>query len=311
MAKGISNAGIMGIAFESTPGTYVAPTKFFPFRSEGLAWKQETVWRRAIRGIAVPLGAIPGNGSFDGDIVIEALPDVVPYFVYASRATTVKTGTGPWTYTATGNVLATPPTGRTLSITIVRNGVVFGYTNCIVAKSAYSIDAGALIATYSMMGSDETVQSAPTATYSTVIPFGAGEYIMEIPTATAVFDTDNWQLTIDDSGQNAYRLRNTGRGPAFAWWGDTTIEITVDRDFENRTEYDAFKALTSKSITFKAIKGGDTLTFVTPVSIADEYAVALGGTGELVRANTKYQGVHNPAGAPYTITSLTTTENIT
>lgn len=309
MAVGIGAAGILGVAFETTPGTYVAPTKFIPFRSESLAWKQETIWRRAVRGVADPLGAVAGNGSFDGDIEIEALHDCMIYFIYASRVSVAKTGAGPYTYNATPTAQATTTSGRTLSITIVRNGVVFGYTNCSVTKSEYTVDNGLLIAKYSIIGSDESTQSAPTPTWPTSVPFGAGMYTMEIPTASAVTDTDAFTFSIDDSGQQNYRLRSTGRGPAFASFGDRTIELSMTRDFQNRTEYDDFKALTSKSITFKAINGANQVVFLVPVSIADTYEVAIGSTGDLVRAETKYNGVHDPTNA-YKITVITT-ENIT
>src|SRR5215831_9081904 len=137
MAFGVGAAGIMGVAFEATPGTYTAPVKYIPFRNENLTWKQDTIWRRAVAGIADPLGAVPGNASFDGDIEVEALHDVVPYFLYASRCSIVKSGAGPWVYTATPTAQAQGTVGRTMSITIVRSGIVFAYVNCIVTKSSY------------------------------------------------------------------------------------------------------------------------------------------------------------------------------
>lgn len=79
--------------------TYTAPTKFFPFNSESLTSPQATVWRRPIRQSADIIGAVPGNFNIEGDIVMEALEDVVPYFLMASRTAVTKVDASPnYTY---------------------------------------------------------------------------------------------------------------------------------------------------------------------------------------------------------------------
>lgn len=295
MPLGIGAGGVVGIAHEVTPGTYLAPTKFFPIRSENLAWKQSTVWRRVIRGTVDPLGAVAGPGEFSGDIDMEFLEDVAPWFNYCSRATVVKSGTTPnFIYTITGAHSGAASTPRTMSITVVRNGQVFGYTNCVVGKQEYTIDNGMLVVKYSIFGSDEATQTSPTAAFTATQPFGAGTYDIEIPTGTAVLDSDNLTFSIDDSGENQYRLRSTGRGPSFAKFGERTTELKIDRDFLTRAEYDAFKALTAQSITMKATRGiNNAVSFIMPSSIKDEYTVSLSGVGDLVRASTTYQGMHD------------------
>jgi len=312
MPLGIGAGGIVGVAFETTPGTYVAPTKFFPIRSEGLAWKQSTVWRRVIRGTVDVLGGVAGNGEFTGDIDMEFLEDVHMYFAYCSRCAITKTGTTNYTYDIVGAHSGAQATPKTMSITIVRNGIVFGYTNCVVGAQEFSIDNGLLVCKYSIFGSDEAVQSSPTPTYTTTAPFGAGMYDVQIPTASTVLDADGFSLTIDDSGENQYRLRNTGRGPQFAKFGERNVSLKLERDFQNRTEYDAFKALTAQSITIVASKGANnSVTFLLPVAIKDTYEVALSGVGDLVRASVDYFGTHDAStGASYKLT-VKTQENIT
>jgi hypothetical protein len=132
MAVGIGAAGIVGIAFETTPGTYVAPTKFIPVRNENLMYKQETVWRRPIRGVVDVIGGVPGNADVSGDFELEALHDCIPYFIMAGRTTFAKTGTGPYTYTFTPSHVATTVSGKTLSITIVRTA------RCLVTPTVRS-----------------------------------------------------------------------------------------------------------------------------------------------------------------------------
>src|SRR5690349_23175591 len=127
MGYGIGGGGVVGIALETVAGTYVAPTKFVPINSESLAHRQATTWRRPIRNSVDTLGAVAGNVNVEGDMNIELVEDVLPYFLMASRLNVVKTGAGPnYIYTATPTANATP--AKTLSITVVRNGIVYGYT---------------------------------------------------------------------------------------------------------------------------------------------------------------------------------------
>jgi hypothetical protein len=298
MAVGIGGGGFMGVAWETTPGTYVAPTKYVPILSDTLAHTQETQWRRPIRQAVDNMGGVPGYATISGDIEMEALAEPLIYFHSASRATGVKSGAGPFIYTYTPNALAVQATGKTLSITIVRNGVVFGYVGCVVASFKYTTDNAMLKATFTVMGQQESTQSMPTPAWTglQLQPFGAGEYSIEVPTATPVTNVDTFELTIDDTGVANYRLKNTGRGPQFINWGERSVTLSLEQDFESRADYDAFKILTAQSITLKATKGtGEEVTFTIPVAIKDAYPVGLSGQGELIRASISYQGTYDTA----------------
>jgi hypothetical protein len=312
MSYGIGAGGIAGLAFETTAGTYVAPTKFFPFNSESLQKMQDTVWRRPIRNSASVIGAVPGNVHTEGDIQMEALSDVVPYFLYASRTTVTKTGAGPYTYVIKPAPLATPNSGRTLSITLVRNGVVFGYTGLVVSSFTFTIDNGLLQFNCSMVGSDESTQSSPTATWPTTTPFGAGQYTLEFPTGTPLEDFDTFTWTSEDNAEPQYRLRAAGaRGAKFIKFGEHNSTLNVERDFQTRADYDAFVALTSQSLTLTASKGAsESIALNLSAAIADTYAINLSGQGDLVRGTVSYQAVADATGIDYTITIICA-QNIT
>lgn len=275
------------------PGVYVAPVKFFPFKSESIGFMQDTVWRRVINNIADIKGAIPGNVRVEGDIEMEGLEDCAPYFHHISRALCVKTGTTPnFVYTYTPAHTATAPT-TTASITIVRNGVVFGYVGCVVNNFKYGIDSGSLVVTYNILGTDEAVQSAPSVTLPSTVPFGAGQYNVQIPTPTQVFDVDTFEFSVEDSAEAQNRLKNT-RAVQFIKFGERNVTLTCERDFQDRTDYDAFKALTSQAVTILATKGANnSIQFDVPAAIKDTYEVALSGVGDLVRASVAYQGTYD------------------
>jgi Phage tail tube protein len=307
MAPGIGASGIMGIAHEVTPGTYVAPLKYVPFMSESLKYEQDTQWRRPIRASADVIGAVAGDSFVNGDIEMEALQDCVPYFLYCSRVGVVKSGAGPYIYTCTPTASAIPV--RTMSITIVRNGIVFAYTGMVVSSFSFSINNGMLMYKPTLVGRDEAVQSAPTATWPTSVPFGAGSYNLQIPTATQVFDTDKFEFKVDDKATPNFRLKNTGTGAQFISYAEREATMSVERDFDVRTDYDAFKALTAQSVTMTATQGANSFALVMATAIKDTYEVNLGNQGDLVRAKVDYMATLG-AGNAYSIVA-TSTESIT
>jgi hypothetical protein len=310
-AFGVGGGGFVGIAFEVTPNVYVAPAKFFPILTESLNRPQATTYRRTLRQNVDAFGAVPGDAHVEGDIEMEALTDAAVYFHRISRATMVKTGAAaPWTYTCTPNAAACP--SKTASITIVKNGSVFAYVGCVVHAFSYTTEDGLLKATYSILGSDEATQSLPTPTFAgQERPFGAGEYSVQIPTAAQVFDVDTFEFAVNDNGEPQYRLKST-RGAQFIKYGEREVTLKVERDFANKTDYDAYKALTSQSITFQATSGilNEQLTILMDAAIKDSYEVNLSGQGDLVRASINYMCTWDAANQRSYLLTLKADEDI-
>ncbi len=296
MVAGIGAAGILGVAREAVAGTYIAPEKFIPIRSETLGFNQETIFTRPIREVADVVNAVPGNVAVEGDIEFEVAHDFLPYFLYGMRGDVVKAGVLPdFTYTFTPTSIGQKSgASSTLSITVVRNGVTFGYVQCVVGSLALTVDNGILVATLSILATDEASQGVPPATWPTTIPVGAGQYLFEIPTASQVFDVDTFNFSVDDSPEHAYRLRDNGRGAQFTKFGERSVELSLERDFDARTDYDAFKALTAQAIHIRGSSAAARYVDVLIHSaIKDTYEVGLDGQGDLVRASITYNGIYN------------------
>ena len=311
MVQGIGAGGILGIALETASGVYTPPTKFVPFDSESLKYQQDTQWRRPIRNTPGLVGAIQGNVHTEGDLALESLADCVIYFLMASRHVVTKTGaSAPYTYDFVPSPAAFP--SKTMSVTIKRGDEIFGYAGCVVSSFTFNIDNGILKFSASIVGSDEKTVAAPlTPIWPTTEPFGAGMFTIEIPTATKVFDTDNFEFQAEHNGTPQFRLRDGGeRGAMFVAFGETNTTMKVDRDFDTRADYDSYKALTAQSITLKATKGDEMIEIVMPAAIKDTYEVNLGGQGDLVRASVQYNGVIDALGNPYTI-QVKTDESVT
>jgi hypothetical protein len=301
---GTGAGGFLGVALETVSGTYLAPTKFVPIQNESLQWIQDTIWRRPIRQSADVVGAVPGNGRVEGDISMEAFEDIIATMLQAARTTSTKTGTAPnFTHTFKGSAAAVPV--KTMSITVVRNGQVFAYTGCVVGSFGLSIEDGLLMFNTTILGRDEATQAAPTPTWPTGIqstPFGAGQYKIEIPTGTAVTDTDNFTFSVDDGAEAQYRLKDTSRGAQFISFGERSVSASVERDFETRADYDAFKALTAQTITLTGTKGANnSISLILPASIKETYEIGLSGQGDLIRASVTYNAVLDAVGDAYNI----------
>lgn len=308
MPVGTGAQGHLGVALEAVSGTYVAPTDFVPIESESVDWVQDTIWRRPIRASADIIGAVAGNGRVEGDLSMEAFEHTVARFLYAARTTVTKTGIAPdFTYVFVGSAAAVP--NRTMSITVVRNGVAFGYTGCVVGSFAFTVEDGLLKFNPTIIGRDEASQAVPVPTWATGTqnnPYGAGMYKLEIPTATQIFDADGFDFGVDDSAEAQYRLKDTSRGAQFVSFGERSVTLSLDRDFETRTEYDAFKALTAQGVTLTATKGAaNNIALNIPAAIKDTYEIGLDGQGDLTRASISYNGVLDSAGNAYKITVKT------
>jgi hypothetical protein len=295
-AVDIGATGVLGVAFETTAGTYVAPSKFFPINSESLMIVQDNIKRRPLRGVNDIIGIVAGRSSVKGDITFELNEDVLIYFLDCMRLNGVKTGTTPnWVYTWTPFHGAIP--NKTMSITVVRDGIVFGYVGCLVdSLSIDAADNGIVTCKASILGLDEAVQSAPTPSYNTNVPYGPGTYNVQIPTGTQVFDMDKFTFEVNDAAVVQWRLQ-TSKAASFINYGERTVSYKTERDFTSRTEYDTyFRAATTESgLTVLLSKGTNNSVQITlPKPQPDDFNVGqLSGQGTLIRSAVTYDAVYD------------------
>jgi hypothetical protein len=258
--------------------------------SETLKQQQSTQYRTPIRHMVDILGAVQGDVHIEGDVVMEALPDVLPYWLDASRMTLVKTGaSAPYTYTGTPNANALPT--KTMSITVVRNGQVFGYTGCSVSQFKFEISNGILQVTWSLVGFNEAAQALPTDTYSNDVPFGEGMYNIQMPTPTQIFDATDFAFTVNDNGTPNYRMRNDTVGASFINWGERQVTMDLTRDFLSRADYDLYKTLATQAVSFNATHSTTSITITSPATIKDTHETNLDGQGNLIRSKVAYKSM--------------------
>jgi hypothetical protein len=284
-APGSPTGAFPAVNTATQSGTYTAPTKYFPITNEGLNRSDNPIWRRDIRQNVDAYALVGGNVGVAGDLDFVATEDIVPYWLVTARTTLVRSGSSPnFTYTATPNANAQPT--KTASITVVKNNAVFGYVGCIVSSYNIRTEDALLMMRVSILGTDEATQTLPVPTFAQTAAFGAGMYNVQIPTPTQVFTLDGFEFSVEDNGALEYRLKDTSRGAQFARFGARDAMLTYDADFFDKIEYDAYKALASTSVSVTATKGvNNSIAITMPAGYREEYSVALGGQGDLVRAH--------------------------
>src|SRR5574339_18041 len=99
MAPGIGATGFIGIAPETTMGTYVAPTTYVPVLRDTLKYTESKYYSPQLRQQVVDAEVKSGYYHIEGDIEMEVDTNVFLYFLYACRYFAAKTGAGPYHYT--------------------------------------------------------------------------------------------------------------------------------------------------------------------------------------------------------------------
>jgi hypothetical protein len=314
MAGQIQGSTIVGIAFETTYGTYVPPTRFFPIRSESLSEAWNHVNRRLLRGIVDSSGYVAGNHSVEGNITMELLPAVLPHFLYVSRNSIVKSGAGPYVYTCTpthigDSVLLTKPS---LSITMMKAGVVFGFTGCVMSQLTITVEEGIPTMSIDIVGSQEATQTTPTPTFlATDLPFNAGQYNIQIPTASQIFAVESFTFTVNDNAEPQFRL-SSNSGAQWVKFGEREATLEINRDFESRAEWDLFKALTSTTPKITLTNGASIVDITMPRAIRATYEIdGASDQGSPVMASVNYEASYDVTTSRAYQIVVTTAENIT
>jgi hypothetical protein len=300
MAVAVAGSSVMGIGFETTVNTYAAPTIWIPFLSESLQYNNNIDFGREIRNSVDVNYALRGNVNVSGDITMKVREDVLVALLYSGRYTIVKSGSSPnFTYTLTPSSSLQVNTGggdltRTLTIQIQKNGVVYAYTGCVLSSEKYTFNNGNLEGTFSFLGSDEASQTLITSqTWPTTDPFAVGQYTIESPTGTPNNKVEQFELTVENNAQSQNRIGTVGA--VYQAFGERDVTLSLTKDFESKAEYDAFKALTSNSLSLAATKGtNNSVTWTFGKLITNTYQTSLGSQGDIIKAQLEARALNSP-----------------
>jgi hypothetical protein len=330
MPIGVGGQGYVAIVPEVTMGTYLDPSTtgaiFMPIISESLEYNESKYVSSQIRQSVIASEIAESYYHVEGDIVFEVDTAFLPILLYASRHTIVKTAGPPIKYEFTPNPIGYATTGtganmRTLSITVVRNGVGFGYSGCIGSSFEFSIESGVLRCTMHVVGLAEQTPAAlgtPTWTASKLLGADANSIYVATGGATPTFSTasvdySTFSLTINHNAEAMNRIVPL-RSAQYVRYGETEITGSTELDFINKTEYNAFVAGTKKAVRLESI--GDALAFAASSNAVridvnnayyETYPVALSGMADTIMAGATIKGLQPAGGNAYKITVMSTT----
>jgi len=317
LPAGLGGGGIVGVALESTLGTYVAPTVYAPILSETLKYTETKYYSEQIRQQTIVSDVKAGYYHVEGDIVMEVDPNTLPYFLFCTRHTPAfSSGVYTWVPSSAGaaSTAASGMVQRTMSITVVRNGVVFGYTGCVMGGYEFTITDGVLRVTFNVLGNKEATQSAPTPSWVAPLLYGADAHYVYLaasgtnPTFSATDTTFNGFTFRGNFNASAQNRIVADRGATYISYGITEATIESELDFMNRTDYDNMVNNTTKAIKLESLAGGATFAACTTgVAIQanrvsyDAYDIGLAGMGDLIMAGFTGRCIGIAGGDAYSI----------
>jgi Phage tail tube protein len=333
---GLGGGGWLAIKHETTMGTYLPPstagTIWVPILSESFMYTEDKYYSPQIRQQTIVSSVEPSYYHVEGDVEMEVDPNFLPYFLYCSRHTLTKTGAAtPWVYKAvpsqagSASTAAGPTTAKTASITVVRNGLGFGYAGCVVNNWEFTIEDGVLRATLGMLGlSEEEPAGLGSPTWLDPVLFGADTHNIYVaasgaaPTfVTPVVDFNGFTFTANYNGEAQNRIR-ADRAASYISFGETEATYDTELDFLSRAEYENYKNATTRAIRLGSYKGGATLAAATSGfeldvnrTAYDSYEVGLAGMGDLIMASVSGRALGVAGGAPYSISCKSETADIT
>lgn len=313
----VAGGGHVGLALETTHGTYLAPTKFAAVYSESLQEIRTDEYRVPLIGRAVASGKTPGRHHVEGEITMEALPEVMAYFLIASRfgQTVIKSGAGPFVYTATNNsVVHLKANKKSLTLVVDRAGIGFAYLGCQVVKTVINFsDGGVPMVTYTIIGRKQTNDYTPgVVVIPTELPFSVSEVNLDVAGAPrGDVDAESAEFTIDDNGEARFNL--TGVDAAdYVRFGEHVAEASFEIDFESKADYNIWVARTAQEVILDCVKGANQAFNVEyHGAMYDTFEVGLSGIGDQVRATATIRAVHNVVAGFATTVAITTNESIT
>lgn len=318
----IGASGALGIALESTMGTYAAPTVWVPILEENLAYTENKYYSQQLRQQATDSDVKPSYYHTEGDVTMEVDCNFLPYFLMCSRHAITKTGTGPYTYKYTPTPVGGTSTAasgmvqRTASITVIRNpaAALFGYTGCTMGGYEFTIEDGVLRVTFNVLGLGE-VDGSGTPAWIAPSLLGADAHSIFVdaagtaPTfATASNDFNGYTFNANHNAEAQNRIRPQ-RSATYVKFGKTDFTLTSELDFINKTEYNNFKAAATKAFRMESLQGGaasfaaatEAVRIDTNRVAYDAYDVSLPGIGDIVMAGFTGHGLNIVGGDAYAI----------
>ena len=305
MAEGVF--GFLGVSAQQSFGTATTSNEFIPFNSEAISTEVELLMESGIRARLGEPPSHEGMESVAGDIVVE--PDFVNigHFIKGvfGQAVNSTTGAGSGTqYTHTFTPLVSADFDEKCSVppytvTVHRDVTsAFRFTDCVFNTLALTLTTGQLTemtvgvigrsTSIVSMGASSFVTSAYVSTWNvaSISIGGAANTITENITIT--FDNQIEGYGLLDGTKTVAKMKRTG-------W--QTVRISGTMDFENLSEYNAFKSQSNRALFITLddpnVTSLNNLTIDIPNLRYESFTVGIGGP-ERISADFSARAIYDP-----------------
>lgn len=320
MPAGIGASAALGFAFESVLGTYVPPTVWIPILEESLVYTEDKYYSQQLRQQVTDSDVLPSYYHVEGDIRFEVDVNYLPYFLFCSRHTP-SFAAGVYSFVPnTAGANSTAATGmvqRTCSLTMLRNGVYFGYTGCTMGGYEFTVDTdeGVLMATMNVMGNGEEDGSGTTSWIAPSL-FGADAHRVSVDTAGV---SPTFAVPSNDFNGFTFRANHNPepqnrlipqRKAVFTKFGKTDFSVESELDFISKTEYNNFKAAAVKAFQFESRKPGNAASFAAATEAVristyraayDRYDISVDDIASIIIGGFEGHGLNITGGDAYKI----------
>lgn len=255
----------LGVAEESTVGTYVEPTRFVEFTSESMSMEVARIESDAIRAGRTIIDSddwAVGGRTVGGTVEFDARTKDLGLWLKHGLGAVSTSGSGPYTHTFTPGDLF----GKGLTVQVGRpdtGGTVrpFSYTGCKVASLSLSASVGELLSVSAdLIGQDETTaESLATASYtsaSTLFTFVHGA----VTVAGSAAPCMSFDFQVSNGLQDARHRLGSAVSTEQRQNARRTITLSAELDFENLTNYNRLASGAEAAVVLTFTSGTDVLT---------------------------------------------------
>lgn len=321
---GLGASGWVCIVMEDVMGTYLPPTTsgavWVPILDETVAYTEEPYYSAQIRQEVVDIERTQGFYHIEGDLNMEFDAQYAPYFLYCSRHNISSSAGTPNEYTFSPSTAGAAfrlggDNPKTMSITIVRNGVGFGYAGCVFPRQEFTIDSGVLKMNLGVFGlSEQEPVALGSPTWAAPELQGAAAHAVFVdaagtsPAFAATSEEFNGFTATFEHNASAENRLTGDRAATYIAYHKTEPTFESELDFLDRTEYDKFVASEHTAVRFESQIGGSDysdcdagvqITFYN--AVYDTYPVNLTALEDLIMAQTTGRGLAIAGGVPYHI----------
>lgn len=282
MAVQNTSRSYLGVAKESTKGTAVAPTDFIPVLASKLkpVDKIGELYNQGLYGSLVKnLGYIQGRAYTEFDFGGAVFADTFGYILGGLLGDVTTTGlTAPYTHAislknATGIGSDAQPTAFTFTDFYAANTRYFAGTQISECSLKFTAD-GLLDYDAKGMGFPSTTTSAPTPSFSTVLPTPVWVAQVTIGGSTVANAVDG-NIDMARAGTPIFGLANT-KSPYAVFLGDLEVKGKIRFVMENDTQLTNFLSNTQPAITINWSQGaGATATQIQFTVTKGAYVAAM------------------------------------